>query len=61
MFKITVPKSRLKSLTAILPNKLSNTFNILSSGVLVKANDLEKVLSITEKLSIKVSYQKVGS
>ena len=61
MYKITTPKSQLKSLTAVLPNKLSNTFNILSSGVLIKADDLEKVLNISEKLSLKITYKKVGS
>ena len=61
MYKITIEKGHIKKLTSLLSNKLSNTYNIVSTGIIVKSDDLEKVLNISEKLSLKITYKKVAS
>ena len=45
--KINIPAGYIKKFTSVLTNKLSNTYNILSTGILVKSEDLEKVLDIS--------------
>jgi hypothetical protein len=60
MYKINIPAGYIKKFTSVLTNKLSNTYNILSTGILVKSSDLEKVLNISEKLELKITYKKVA-
>lgn len=60
MYKINIPTGYIKKFTSVLTNKLSNTYNILSTGILVKSDDLEKVLNISEKLQLKITYKKVA-
>jgi len=60
MYKINIPAGYIKKFTSVLTNKLSNTYNILSTGILVKSEDLEKVLDISEKLQLKITYKKVA-
>jgi hypothetical protein len=60
MYKINIPAGYIKKFTSVLTNKLSNTYNILSTGILVKSEDLEKVLNISEKLQLKITYKKVA-
>ncbi len=60
MYKISIPAGYIKKFTSVLTNKLSNTYNILSTGILVKSEDLEKVLNISEKLQLKITYKKVA-
>ena len=60
MYKINIPTGYIKKFTSVLTNKLSNTYNILSTGLLVKSEDLEKVLNISEKLQLKITYKKVA-
>jgi hypothetical protein len=60
MYKINIPAGYIKKFTSELTNKLSNTYNILSTGILVKSSDLEKVLNISEKLELKITYKKVA-
>ena len=61
MYKITIEKGHIKKLTSLLSNKLSCTYNILSTGIVIKEVDLEKVLNISEKPSLKITYKKVAS
>lgn len=60
MYKINIPAGYVKKFTPLLTNKLSSTYNILSTGLLVKSEDLEKVLDISEKLELKITYKKVA-
>ena len=60
MYQISIPAGYIKKFTSVLTNKLSNTYNILSTGILVKSEDLEKVLDISEKLQLKITYKKVA-
>jgi hypothetical protein len=60
MYKINIPTGYVKKFTPLLPNKLSSTYTILSTGLLVKSEDLEKVLNISEKLELKITYKKVA-
>jgi hypothetical protein len=60
MYQISIPTGYIKKFTSVLTNKLSNTYNILSTGILVKSSDLEKVLNISEKLQLKITYKKVA-
>ena len=53
MYKITIEKGHIKKLTSLLSNKLSCTYNILSTGIVIKEVDLEKVLNIFRKTSVK--------
>ena len=43
MYKINIPAGYIKKFTSVLSNKLSNTYNIVSTGIIVKSDDLEKV------------------
>ena len=61
MYKINIPAGYIKKFTSVLSNKLSNTYNIVSTGIIVKSDDLEKVLNISEKLQLKITYKKVAS
>ena len=61
MYKINIPAGYIKKFTSVLSNKLSNTYNIVSTGIIVKSDDLEKVLNISEKLQLKITYKKVDS
>lgn len=60
MYKINIPAGYIKKFTSVLSNKLSNTYNIVSTGIIIKSDDLEKVLNISEKLQLKISYKKVA-
>ena len=61
MYKINIPAGYIKKFTSVLSNKLSNTYNIVSTGIIIKSDDLEKVLNISEKLQLKITYKKVAS
>lgn len=61
MYKINIPTGYIKKFTSVLSNKLSNTYNITSTGIVVKSDDLKKVLNISEKLQLKITYKKVAS
>ncbi len=60
MYKINIPAGYIKKFTSVLTNKLSNTYNILSTGILVKSEDLEVVLKLADKNSLKITYKKVA-
>lgn len=60
MYKINIPAGYIKKFTSVLSNKLSNTYNIVSTGIIIKSDDLEKVLNISEKLQLKITYKKVA-
>jgi len=62
MYKISIPTGHLKKVTQSLSNsnKLSSTFNITKTGIIVKEVDLEKVLNLICKLELKVSTKKVA-
>ena len=60
MYKINIPAGYIKKFTSVLSNRLSNTYNIVSTGIIIKSDDLEKVLNISEKLQLKITYKKVA-
>lgn len=62
MYKILIPSGLVKKSTSVLvnSNKLKNTINILSNGIIVKSQDLEYVLNTFDRLNLKVSYKKVA-
>ena len=61
MYKVTLPIGLIKTTTAVLmkSNKLFNTINICSTGILVKSQDLDLVFRTLEKLEIKINVKKV--
>jgi len=62
MYKVSIPTGHVKKVTQLLSNsnKLSSTFNITKTGIIVKEVDLEKVLNLICKLELKVSTKKVA-
>ena len=62
MYKVTIPTSFIKKSTSVLvnSNKLKSTINIISTGIIIKSQDLEYILNTFDRLNLKVSYKKVA-
>jgi hypothetical protein len=62
MYKVNIPSGYVKKVTAALvnSNKLTNPIKILSTGILVKSQDLDFVFKTFERFELKFSVKKVA-